>query len=60
MKNIDDLVYGHKQAKKVLQVLLKRSQERYYSKCVMNSETYKDTLKVLLVGPSGTGKTHLI
>lgn len=60
MKTIDEMVYGHAQAKKVLQVLLKRSQKRYFNKCVMGSEDYRDTLKVLLVGPSGTGKTHLI
>lgn len=60
MKHIDELVYGHEQAKKVISVLLKRSQERYYAKCVMGSEALKNTLKVLLIGPSGTGKTHLI
>lgn len=59
---LDDLVYGHKQAKKVLKVLLKRSQDRYYKKCVLNEDVddLPSTLKVLLVGPSGTGKTHLI
>lgn len=60
MKTIDDFVYGHKQAKKVLSVLLKRSQDRYYKKCVRGDEDYPDTLKCLLVGQSGTGKTHLI
>lgn len=60
MKTIDELVYGHAQAKKVLKVLLKRSQDRYYTKCVKGEDNYQDTLKVLLVGPSGTGKTHLI
>lgn len=58
--SIDEMVYGHKQAKKVLKVLLKRSQDRYYAKCVKGLSEYQDTLKVLLVGPSGTGKTHLI
>ncbi len=57
---LDELVYGHKQAKKVLSVLLRRSQERYYRKCVKGEIEYQDTLKCLLVGPSGTGKTHLI
>lgn len=61
MKNIDDLVYGHKQAKKVISALLRRSKERYYKKCVLgNTDNLQDTLKCLLIGPSGTGKTHLI
>lgn len=60
MKNIDDMVYGHAQAKKVLQVLLKRSKERYYKKCVLGHDNVHDTLKCLLIGQSGTGKTHLI
>lgn len=57
---LDELVYGHKRAKKVLTVLLRRSQERYYKKCVMGLDEYPASLKCLLVGPSGTGKTHLI
>lgn len=61
MKTIDEMVYGHAQAKKVLKVLLKRSQDRYFKTCVMNDiEDVQETLKVLLIGPSGTGKTHLI
>lgn len=60
MKTINELVYGHAQAKKVLQVLLKRSQDRYYKKCVKGETDVRDTLKCLLIGPSGTGKTHLM
>lgn len=60
MKTIDEMVYGHKQAKKVLQVLLKRSQDRYYRTCVKGETDVPDTLKCLLIGPSGTGKTHLM
>lgn len=60
MKNIDDLVYGHKQAKKVLQVLINRSKERYYKKCIKGLEEYPERLNCLLIGQSGTGKTHLI
>lgn len=62
MKTIDDLVYGHKQAKKVLTVLFNRSQDRYYRKCVKGEceDNLPSTLKCLLVGPSGTGKTHLV
>lgn len=57
---IDNMVYGHAQAKRVLSVLLKRSRERYHRKCVLGLDTYPESLKCLLIGPSGTGKTHLI
>lgn len=60
METLDTLVYGHTRAKKVLSVLLKRSRERYYKKCVLGEEKYPEALKCLLIGPSGTGKTHLI
>ena len=58
--NINDLVYGHRQAKRALQVMLKRSQDRYYRKCVKGETEYQDTIKCLLIGQSGTGKTHLV
>lgn len=60
MDNIDDMVYGHKQAKKMIQVLLNRSQNRYYRTCVLGETNVPETLKCLIFGPSGTGKTHLI
>lgn len=60
MKTLDDFVYGHKQAKKVLSVLLRRSKERHYRKCVLGLNDYPEPLKCLLIGQSGTGKTHLI
>lgn len=53
-------VYGHKQAKKVLNAMYSRTQERYYKKCVLGLSEYPDRLNCLLIGPSGTGKTHLI
>lgn len=53
-------VYGHAKAKKVLEVLYNRSQERYYKKCVKGETVYPERLNCLLVGPSGTGKTHLM
>jgi ATP-dependent Clp protease ATP-binding subunit ClpX len=58
--NINNMVFGHQKAKKVLEVLVNRSQKRYYEKCVKGSGTYPDPLKCLLVGQSGTGKTHLV
>ena len=57
---MNDEVYGHKQAKKVLEVLYNRSQERYYKKCVKGESEYPERLNCLLIGPSGTGKTHLM
>lgn len=60
MTTIDSLVYGHKRAKKVLQVLINRSQERYYKKCIKGEPNYPERLNCLLMGQSGTGKTYLI
>jgi len=60
MISLDELVYGHAQAKKALQVVLKRSQERYMKICVLGKQLKKEPLKCLLVGQSGTGKTHLV
>jgi ATP-dependent Clp protease ATP-binding subunit ClpX len=53
-------VYGHDKAKKVLEVLFRRSQERYYKKCVLGSTDFPERLNCLLIGSSGTGKTHLM
>jgi len=53
-------VYGHAKAKRVLEVLYNRSQERYYKKCVKGETSYPERLNCLIVGPSGTGKTHLM
>lgn len=57
---IDDMVYGHLKAKKVLEAVINRSQKRYNDKVVGGSENFKNPLNCLLVGQSGTGKTHLI
>ena len=59
MNTINELVYGHARAKRVLEALINRSQERYYKKCV-TCEPYPNKLNCLLIGESGTGKTHLI
>lgn len=58
--NIDEAVYGHAQAKKALRALVRRSQERYHKKCVMNESVFPEPLKCLLIGDSGTGKSHLV
>lgn len=57
---IDNMVYGHAKAKRVLEVMIKRSQERYYKKIVKGESDYPESLRCLLIGESGTGKTHLI
>ena len=59
MKTINELVYGHARAKRVLQAVINRSQERYYKKCI-TCEPHPNKLNCLLIGQSGTGKTHLI
>lgn len=55
-----DSVYGHERAKKVLKSVINRSRERYYRKIVQGYDIYPDRLNCLLVGQSGTGKTHLV
>lgn len=55
-----DNVYGHPSVKRALNALIKRSQEHYYNKCVLGRTEVQSPLKLLLIGPSGTGKTHLI
>lgn len=56
------LVYGHDTAKKALINLVNRSRLRYIQKYIEladNSDLVKP-LKLLLIGESGTGKTHLV
>jgi ATP-dependent protease Clp ATPase subunit len=57
---MNDYIYGHAQAKKVLNTLINRSQERWYKKSVLGSEEYPTALNCFLIGPSGTGKTALV
>lgn len=61
LAELDKLVIGHTQAKKMLISLVNRSKMAYYHKYL--DETYNDTIEpmnLLLVGASGTGKTHLV
>ncbi len=59
---VSETVIGHSLAKKALINLLSRSAIRYYQKWV--SQEHEDYFitpsKVLLIGPSGTGKTLLV
>ncbi len=59
---LDTHVEGHEQAKKSLIALLQRSKVRYYQKYLkcMDEENLLEPMKVLLVGGSGTGKSHLV
>lgn len=55
-------VKGHDEAKKALIVMLNRSRIRYKQRwgSLMHSDFLLPTCKVLLMGASGTGKTHLV
>ncbi len=61
-QQLSELVIGHDNAKKVLINLINRSKLRYYQKWgMLQGDT--DLIKLsncLLVGNSGTGKTHLV
>lgn len=59
---LDEYVEGHTLAKKALIALLQRIKVRCHQKYVkeMNEENIVDPMKLLLIGGSGTGKTHLI
>ena len=62
LMELDKRVYGHTAAKKALINLVARSRVRHFQKWVeMIHEDYLVTPhKLLLLGPSGTGKTHMI
>lgn len=59
---LDEYVSGHLEAKKALAVMMNRSRIRLYQRFV-EEKSHEDLiapLKILLVGASGTGKTHLV
>lgn len=62
LEELNQLVYGHKSAKKALITLVNRSKIRHRQK--WGDMIHKDDLvrpgKCLLVGGSGTGKTHIV
>lgn len=60
LSKLNEKVYGHVSAKKTLITLVRRSKMRYLQKWGHNIKTPIDTMNCLLVGDSGTGKTHLI
>jgi ATP-dependent Clp protease ATP-binding subunit ClpX len=61
LKEFDRHVIGHTKAKKALIKLVNRSKTAHYHKYLAENKTEEiETLSCLLVGPSGTGKTHLV
>lgn len=60
-KQLSELVIGHDNAKKVLINLVNRSKLRYYQKWgLLDPSNLIKLSNCLLVGDSGTGKTHLV
>lgn len=62
LQELNEMVAGHEEAKKALIVMLGRSILRTHQKYTkyMDNENLISPLKILLVGPSGHGKTYLI
>lgn len=60
LSKLSKKVYGHDKAKKTLITLVRRAKLRYYQKWGQNNNNPISTMNCLLVGDSGTGKTHLI
>jgi ATP-dependent protease Clp ATPase subunit len=62
MAALDEYVTGHEEAKKALVVMLHRSDIRCIQKYdkLVAKEHLIAPLKILLIGSSGTGKTHLV
>lgn len=62
LKELDLLVYGHQEAKKALITLVNRSKLYHNQRWIrmISKEYLIQPSKCLLIGQSGTGKTHLI
>lgn len=62
LKELDSCVYGHRSAKKALINLVNRSKMRYHQlfKAGMSKHDAVSNVNCLLIGDSGTGKTHLV
>jgi ATP-dependent Clp protease ATP-binding subunit ClpX len=62
LEELNDLVYGHEEAKKSLITLVNRSKLRHFQKWgeLLPTEQLIKPSKCLLIGGSGTGKTHLV
>lgn len=62
MSSLDNYVFGHMEAKKALITMINRARLRHHQKFIkeMDEEYLIAPMKVLLIAPSGTGKTHLV
>lgn len=62
LQQLDEYVVGHETAKKALIALITRSKLRHYQKYIscVNDEYLLTPMKILLMGSSGSGKTHLL
>jgi len=62
LKDFDQRVHGHTEAKKALINLVNRSKIRHHQKWIAQEpkENWAPIGKCLLIGPSGTGKTFLV
>jgi ATP-dependent protease Clp ATPase subunit len=62
LNKLNERIYGHKQAKKVLINCINRSALRYYLKWGLMKETHELPIpqSCLLIGESGTGKTMIV
>ncbi len=62
LNELDRYVVGHLEAKKALVTLLTRSLLRHHQKYVkgMDDDFLLSPMKILLIGASGSGKTHLL
>lgn len=62
LQDMEEYVAGHMEAKKALITLVNRSKRRHLQKfgMQMGNEYLLSPSKVLLLGASGTGKTHLV
>ena len=62
LDELDYYVVGHTKAKKALIAMLTRSHMRHFQKYIkgMDAEFLVNPIKLLLIGASGSGKTHLL
>lgn len=62
LDELDYYVIGHQEAKRALIALLTRSRLRHFQKYMkeMDADFLISPMKVLLIGASGSGKTHLL
>lgn len=62
LAELDRVVYGHTAVKKALISLINRSKLRHFQKWLLleDRENWVEIGKLLILGGSGTGKTHLV